>query len=50
MAQRVPANLLEKMTAVNAQKKMVRRLADLSQVESRIAQAKNLPSVITYLA
>ena len=48
LAQRVPANLLEKMTAANAQKKMVRRLPDLSQVESWVAQAKSLPRVITY--
>ena len=34
LAQRVPANLLEKMTASNAQRKMVRRLPVLSQVES----------------
>jgi len=48
LAQRVPANLLEKMTAANAQKKMVRRLPDLSQVESWVAQAKSLPRVINY--
>ena len=42
-----PANLLEKMAAANAQKKMVRRLPDLSQVEGWVAQAKNLPRVIT---
>jgi len=43
-----PANLLEKMAAANAQKKMVRRLPDLSQVESWVAQAKSLPRVINY--
>jgi predicted flap endonuclease-1-like 5' DNA nuclease/uncharacterized membrane protein len=48
LAQRVPANLLEKMTASNAQRKMVRRLPVLSQVESWVAQAKSLPRVITY--
>jgi len=48
LAQRVPANLLEKMAAANTQKKMVRRLPDLSQVEGWVAQAKNLPRVITY--
>jgi len=48
LAQRVPTNLLEKMAAVNAQKKMVRRLPDLSQVESWVAQAKSLPRVINY--
>ena len=48
LAQRAPASLLEKMTAANAQKKMVRRLPDLSQVEGWVAQAKSLPRVITY--
>ncbi len=48
LAQRVPANLLEKIAAANAQKKMVRRLPDLSQVESWIAQAKSLPRIINY--
>jgi uncharacterized membrane protein/predicted flap endonuclease-1-like 5' DNA nuclease len=48
LAQRVPANLLEKMAAANAQKKLVRRLPDLSQVESWVAQAKSLPRVINY--
>jgi uncharacterized membrane protein len=48
LAQRVPANLLEKMAAANAQRKMVRRLPDLSQVESWVAQAKSLPRVINY--
>ena len=48
LAQRVPANLLEKMTAANAQRKMVRRLPVLSQVESWVAQAKNLPRKINY--
>ena len=48
LAQRVPANLLEKMASVNAARKMVRRLPDLPQVESWVAQAKSLPRVITY--
>jgi uncharacterized membrane protein len=48
LAQRVPANLLEKMAASNAQRKMVRRLPVLAQVESWVAQAKNLPRVMTY--
>ena len=48
LAQRIPANLLEKMTASNAQKNMVRRLPVLSQVESWVAQAKSLPRVMTY--
>ncbi len=48
LAQRTPASLLEKMTAANAQKKMVRRLPTIAQVESWIAQAKSLPRVISY--
>jgi uncharacterized membrane protein/predicted flap endonuclease-1-like 5' DNA nuclease len=48
LAQRVPATLLEKMAAANAQRKMVRRLPDISQVESWVSQAKDLPRVITY--
>ena len=48
LAQRVPASLLEKMALANAQKKMVRRLPDLSQVEGWVAQAKSLPRVMTY--
>jgi len=48
LAQRVAANLLEKMVAANAQKKMVRRLPDISLVESWVAQAKSLPRVINY--
>jgi uncharacterized membrane protein len=48
LAQRVPANLHEKMAAANAEKKMVRRLPDLGLVESWVAQAKSLPRVIQY--
>ena len=48
LAFRVPANLLEKMVAANAQRKLVRHLPDLSQVESWVAQAKSLPRKIYY--
>lgn len=48
LAQRNPGNLLEKMVEVNAQKKLVRRLPVLSQVESWVAQAKKLPRVLEY--
>ncbi|MGE5374062.1 MAG: DUF4332 domain-containing protein [Bacteroidota bacterium] len=48
LAQRVPAHLLEKMGAVNEQRKMVRRLPVLPQVESWVTQAKSLPRTITY--
>ena len=48
LAQRVPANLLEKMTDANAQKKLVRHLPALTHVESWVSQAKNLPRKIQY--
>jgi uncharacterized membrane protein/predicted flap endonuclease-1-like 5' DNA nuclease len=48
LAQRIPANLFEKMAAANSQKKMVRHLPDLAQVESWVAQAKSLPRKISY--
>ena len=48
LAQRVPANLLEKMGTANAEKKLVRHLPSLSQVESWVTQAKNLPRTIKY--
>jgi predicted flap endonuclease-1-like 5' DNA nuclease len=48
LAQRKAENLLEKMTAVNAEKKLVRRLPVLSQVVDWIEQAKQLPRVIKY--
>ncbi len=47
LAQCVPADLLEKMAAANTQKKMVRRLPVLSQLEGWVTQAKDLPQVIT---
>ena len=48
LAKRNAQNLLEKMTVSNAEKKLVRRLPVLSQVENWIEQAKVLPRVITY--
>jgi predicted flap endonuclease-1-like 5' DNA nuclease len=48
LAQRNPAHLLEKMAAVNQEKRLVRRLPVISQVEDWVAQAKELPRVITY--
>jgi len=48
LAQRKPDNLLEKMTAVNKTKKLVRRLPVLKQVTDWVAQAKKLPRVISY--
>jgi predicted flap endonuclease-1-like 5' DNA nuclease len=48
LAHRVPGNLLDAMTTTNAQRKMVRRLPVLSQVESWVTQAKNLPRRVNY--
>ena len=48
LAQRKAENLLEKMTAVNDEKKLVRRLPVLSMVADWIEQAKQLPRVVTY--
>ncbi len=43
--QRNPQNLLEKMTAVNAEKKLVRRMPTLAQVQSWVEQAKGCPAL-----
>jgi hypothetical protein len=48
LAQRKADNLLETMTAVNAEKKLVRRLPVLSQVQSWVEQAKKLDRKVTY--
>jgi predicted flap endonuclease-1-like 5' DNA nuclease len=48
LAQRKPENLLEKMTVVNAEKNLVRRLPVLSQVTDWVEQAKQLPRIVTY--
>ncbi|MBN2148619.1 MAG: DUF4332 domain-containing protein [Anaerolineales bacterium] len=48
LAQRKAENLFEKMTAVNAEKKLVRRLPLKPQVANWIEQAKLLPRVIQY--
>ena len=45
---RVPANLKAKMDEVNAEKKLVRRVPNLPEVEKMVAQAKELEAVITY--
>jgi predicted flap endonuclease-1-like 5' DNA nuclease len=42
------ANLHAKMTEVNAEKKLVRQLPTLAQVEGYIAHAKELPPVMEY--
>ena len=48
LAQRNAANLQAKMAEVNEAKNLVRQVPSLSQVESWVAQAKELPRVITH--
>lgn len=48
LSQRKPDNLLEKMTAVNASKKLVRQLPTLQKVSFWVEQAKKLARVIQY--
>ncbi len=48
LAQRNAANLLQKMTAVNADKDAVRRLPTENQVAGWIAEAKTLPRKLEY--
>ncbi len=48
LAQRNAENLFQKITAVNQQKKLVRRIPTQKQVRDWIEQAKKLPGIITY--
>ncbi|HEY3345055.1 MAG TPA: DUF4332 domain-containing protein [Anaerolineaceae bacterium] len=48
LSKRVPENLVKKMQEVNTEKKLVRKVPTLSQVEDWVTQAKSLPRVITY--
>ena len=48
LATRKPENLVEKMKAVNAEKRLVRLLPALSKVQAWVAEAKSLPRVVTY--
>jgi len=48
LAQRNPQNLYPKLAEVNAEKKLVRRVPALSQVQDWVAQAKDLPRKVTY--
>ena len=48
LAQRKADNLIEKMSAVNNEKKLVRQLPSRDMVAGWIEQAKQLPRVITY--
>lgn len=45
---RVPANLTKAMAEANATRKLVRALPTESMVEKWVAQAKDLPPVLTY--
>lgn len=45
---RVPANLHAKMEEVNAEKKLVRRLPRIDEVESWVAQAKEMEPKVTH--
>jgi predicted flap endonuclease-1-like 5' DNA nuclease len=48
LAQRNPVNLLNKMTEVNAEKKLVRRLPTQSEVSRWVDHAKVLPRRVHY--
>lgn len=48
LSKRVPANLFEKMVAVNLEKKLVRQLPTLKMVGDWVDQAKTLPRAIEY--
>jgi predicted flap endonuclease-1-like 5' DNA nuclease len=48
LAQRNPANLFQKLTEVNAEKNLVRKLPTDAEVEEWVAQAKDLPRMISY--
>ncbi|MET0065517.1 MAG: DUF4332 domain-containing protein [Candidatus Thiodiazotropha sp.] len=48
LAQRKPENLHAKMLEVNEAKKLVRATPSLSAVEKWVAEAKELPRVVTY--
>ena len=48
LAQRKAANLIQKIVAVNKEKKLVRKLPVESQVADWIEQAKKLPRLLTY--
>lgn len=45
---RVPANLVKKMQEVNEQRHLTRRVPSEKEVEKMVAQAKELPAVMTY--
>lgn len=48
LAQRNPENLQSKMAELNNEKNLVRKVPTTSQVEDWVAQAKDLPRVVTH--
>ena len=48
LGQRNAANLAAKMSEVNEEKNLVRKVPTESQVEDWVAQAKELPKVVTH--
>lgn len=48
LAQRVPANLQTKMETVNTEKKLVRSVPTLVQVERWVAEAKTMPKLVEH--
>ncbi|MDD4362661.1 MAG: DUF4332 domain-containing protein [Atribacterota bacterium] len=48
LSKRVPENLQKKMEEVNQQKKLVRRIPTLKEVEKWVGQAKELPRGVHY--
>ena len=48
LAQRKAEHLFQKITETNAEKKLVRKMPVLAQVEKLIEQAKQLPRVVTH--
>jgi predicted flap endonuclease-1-like 5' DNA nuclease len=48
LAQRKAENLHQKMTQINAEKNLTRRVPTLEQVAGWVAQAKTLPKVISH--
>jgi predicted flap endonuclease-1-like 5' DNA nuclease len=48
LAHRVPANLMAKMTELNAAKKLVRKMPTEAQIADWVEQAKKLPKLVTH--
>ncbi|WP_456397378.1 DUF4332 domain-containing protein [Desulfurobacterium sp.] len=48
LARRNPENLYQKLKEVNEQKKLVRQIPSVKQIEKWIAQAKELPKKVTH--